>query len=114
MPPSSAPDTTHPDLAVSRRRRRGCTSIALAPPEAPFRGLAVGETLVYHRGFLADDRQINPDVDSLAREALRLSTAVIRQPDTASAEVPVGAGMVELFQRRQPDGSYVYAARRIR
>ena len=118
MLPSSALDTESPDSAVSSpatpRRRQPRISVASAVPEAPFRDLAVGETLVYHHGFLADDRAQNRKLDAVAREALRLSTGVIRQPDMTSAEVPLGAGMLELFQRRQPDGSYVYAARRIR
>jgi len=119
MPPLySALDTASPDSAVSSpataRRRRPRISVASAVPEAQFRDLAVGETLVYHCGFLADDRAQNRELDAVAREALRLSTGVIRQPDTTSAEVPLGAGMLELFKRRQPDGTYVYAARRIR
>lgn len=76
--------------------------------------MAPGEMIVYHRGFLADDRIGNPGLDALAREALRLSTAVVRYPDMSKACVNIGEGMLELFQRRQPDGSYVYAARRIR
>lgn len=37
--------------------------------------MAPGEMIVYHRGFLADDRIGNAGLDALAREALRLSTA---------------------------------------
>lgn len=76
--------------------------------------MAPGEMIVYYRGNLAGDRLGNPDLDALAREALRLSTAVVEHPTTSSARLPVGMGMLELFQRPQPDGTYLYAARRIR
>lgn len=86
----------------------------LRPAGAPFCHMALGETIVYHRGRLADDRFGDPALDALAREALRLSTAVVEHPNSGSAEVPTGTGMLELFQNRQPDGTYFYRARRIR
>lgn len=95
-----------------RRKRRVAGDIQ--PPAAPFCHMALGETIVYHCGRLADDRFGNPALDALAREALRLSTAVVEHPATSSAEILTGTGMLELFQRRQPDGTYHYAARRIR